>query len=535
MREEDWKQKRVYTSEQMETARQALEAIRYGLDVRTALRRFPLPDGFLAKHTLVAMYRQLVEIGEWDEDPELLARIRMKPVRTLSGVTTITVLTKPSPCPGKCIFCPTEADMPQSYLADEPGAKRGVENAFDPYRQVSSRLQALHDVGHPTDKIELLILGGSWSAYPRGYQEWFVRRCFDALNGVNSEDNDPLLDLVQAHGLNVNGEHRNVGLVVETRPDLITAEELKWYRRLGVTKVQMGIQSLDDHILEINRRGHTVEQALQASILLRAGGFKTVMHWMPNLLGATLQSDKEDFARLWEPDGFNPDELKIYPCQLLRNSELFDYWQRGEYHPYSEEDLISLIANLKTSIPPYCRVNRIIRDIPSQHVVAGNRNTSLRQNVVQAMQEQGTQCQCIRCREIKNKIVDYNDLQFHDLTYRAANAEEHFLSNDTPDDGLAGYCRLSLPDRNNILGIPELETAAIIREVHVYGQSLEVGTEKKGAAQHIGIGSRLITHAEKISKVRGFARLAVIAAVGTRGYYAARGFEPGELYMVKNI
>lgn len=535
MREEDWKQKRVYTSEQMETARQALEAIRYGLDVRTALRRYPLPDGFLAKHTLVAMYRQLVEMGEWDEDPELLARIRMKPVRTLSGVTTITVLTKPSPCPGKCIFCPTEADMPQSYLADEPGAKRGVENAFDPYRQVSSRLQALHDVGHPTDKIELLILGGSWSAYPRDYQEWFVRRCFDALNGVNSDDNDPLADLAQAHGLNVNGEHRNVGLVVETRPDLITPEELKWYRRLGVTKVQMGIQSLDDHILEINKRGHTVDQALQASILLRAGGFKTVMHWMPNLLGATLQSDREDFVRLWEPDGFNPDELKIYPCQLLRNSELFNYWQRGEYQPYSEEDLISLIAELKTIIPPYCRVNRIIRDIPSQHVVAGNRNTSLRQNVVLAMQNQGTQCQCIRCREIKNKVVDYNNLQLHDLTYKAAKAEEHFLSFDTPDGGLAGYCRLSFPDQDNLLGIPDLETAAIIREVHVYGQSLEVGTEKKGAAQHIGIGSRLIIHAEKISSDRGFTRLVVIAAVGTRGYYAARGFEPGELYMVKNI
>jgi len=535
MRENEWKKKRIYTAEQLVIAKSALESIINGMDVRSALRKHPLPNGFLAKHTLVSAYRKLVEDGVWDEDPTLLAKIRMKPVRTLSGVTTITVLTKPSPCPGECIFCPTELNMPQSYLSDEPGAMRGLENNFDPFRQVSSRLQSLYEVGHPTDKVELLILGGSWSAYPKEYQSWFVRRCFDALNGVNPDDLDPAADLESAHKLNVNGIHRNVGLVIETRPDLITVDELKWYRKLGVTKVQIGIQSLDDHILSLNKRGHTVSQALDALILLRAGGFKVVLHWMPNLLGATIESDKEDFARLWVDQGMDPDELKIYPCQLLRNSELFDYWEKGEFHPYSETELIKLIADLKETIPKYCRVNRVIRDIPSPHVVQGNRNTSLRQDVVVEMQKRGTKCQCIRCREIRDEQVVYEELIMHDIEYHAADAEEHFISFDTKSGGLAGYCRLSLPNGDNILRIPDLDHAAIIREVHVYGQSLEFGAEKSGAAQHIGLGSSLIKQAEKISREKGYMRLAVIAAIGTQGYYSARGFSMGDLYMAKAI
>ncbi len=535
MKEADWKRKREYSEEQLTLAQEVLEAVRYGMDVKTAIRRNPLPDGFLAKHTLVAKYHQLVENGDWEEDAELLARIRMKPIRTLSGVTTITVLTKPAACPGECIFCPSEKDMPQSYLSDEPGAMRGVENGFDPYRQVTSRLKTLYDVGHPTDKIELLILGGSWSAYPRTYQEWFVRRCFEALNEVNADDNDPTATLSQAHAKNVDGSHRNVGLVIETRPDLITADELKWYRRLGVTKIQMGVQSLDDKILALNKRGHTVAQSLQASALMRAYGFKIVMHWMPNLLGATLQSDQEDFLRLWERNGLNPDELKIYPCQLLENSALYDYWQRGEYHPYTEGELITLIADLKPSIPRYCRVNRIIRDIPSQHVVAGNRNTSLRQDVQRELKQRGTHCECIRCREVRNIKIESDQLILNDLVYQTAYAEEQFLSFDTDSDGLAGYLRLSLPANDNLLGIKDLEHAAIIREVHVYGQSLEVGAEKSGAAQHVGLGTRLIEEAERIASNKGFSRLAVIAAIGTQSYYAKRGFSSGELYMVKDL
>jgi len=290
-------------------------------------------------------------------------------VRTLSGVTTVTVLTKPYPCPGRCIFCPQEARMPKSYLPDEPGAMRAVENHFDPSLQVASRLEALASVGHPTDKIELLILGGTFSAYRRDYQEWFVRCCLEVLNapGSTSAPCPGNLGLAELQRQNESAPHRNVGLVVETRPDEISPDELVWLRSLGVTKVQMGAQSLDDRILALNERGHTVEDLHRAVALLRSGGFKIVLHWMPNLLGATPDSDRLDFARLW--NGLCPDEIKIYPTQLLEHTRLHEIWSEGRYQPYTTAELIGLIADLKPSIPHYCRVNRIVRDIPSTHVV----------------------------------------------------------------------------------------------------------------------------------------------------------------------
>lgn len=533
---EAWVKKRNISPEELALARQVLEEIRSGAEPRAALRAHPLPGGagFLAKHALVAAYRDMVASGELHEDPHLLAAIRMKPVRTLSGVTTITVLTRPSPCPGECIFCPSETDMPQSYLPDEPGARRGVENHFDPWLQVSSRLQALREVGHPTDKVELLILGGSWGAYSRSYREWFVRRCFEALNEENPQDDIGDVSLAEVQERNSHGRHRNVGLVIETRPDLINRSELLEYRRLGVTKLQIGVQSLDDQILELNRRGHSADEARQAFALARAAGFKLVAHWMPNLLGATPASDRQDFLRLWEEGGLDPDELKIYPCQLLRSAPLYAYWQRGEYLPYSEETLLDLLADIKTQVPRYCRINRVIRDIPSPNVVAGNRNTSLRQDVAKEMARRGTHCQCIRCREVRAEAVEATELTLHDLVYFAGGAEEHFISFDTPDDHLAGFLRLSLPNENP-LAIPDLESAAIIREVHVYGQSLEVGADQSGAAQHRGLGRKLIAQAEAIAIARGYVNLAVISAVGTREYYAARGFVNGALYMVKDL
>jgi elongator complex protein 3 len=551
-----WQEAREYTPEQLANARTVLEEIRGGRELWQATRRYPQPTGgYLPKHVLVAAYRALVESGEWAPDPGLLARIRMKPVRTLSGVTTVTVLTKPYPCPGKCIFCPTDVRMPKSYLPDEPGARRGLQHHFDPYDQVRSRLEALEAVGHPTDKIELLILGGTWSAYRRDYQEWFVRRCFDALNNpadpyAHEEQAGfhPAETIDAAHQLNETAFHRNVGLVIETRPDEITPNELAWLRKLGVTKVQMGAQSLDDRSLELNQRGHLAADTLRATALLRAAGFKIVLHWMPNLLGATPDSDREDFARLWVPAsgglGYNPDEIKIYPCQLLANADLFGYWERGEYQPYTQEELIALIADVKPGIPSYCRVNRVIRDIPSTNVVAGNKRTSLRQDVQLELERRGQRCGCIRCREIRGQPVDPAALHLEDFTYFPASAEEHFLSSDTPAGQIAGYLRLSLPDAAaprldqpaaRFDGMPDLEGAALIREVHVYGQSLPVGAEMSGAAQHIGLGTALIQHAERIACEKGFARLAVIAAVGTRPYYLSRGFERGDLYLVKGI
>ena len=544
---ENWQRKRKYTPEHFAIAKIVLEEVRGGRKLDRSLRAHTMPDGaMLAKHVLIAAYHDLVKSGEWKEDPELLSRIRMKPVRTLSGVTTVTVLTKAYPCPGRCVFCPTEAYMPKSYLKDEPGAARAFQNKFDPFSQVHSRLTEYAAVGHPTDKIELLVLGGTWSSYKRDYQKWFIQRCFDAMNERSSasetEPESPALEgapdlsgLKQAHEVNETAAHRNVGLVIETRPDEITPAELKWLRQLGVTKVQMGAQSLDDRVLQMNLRGHTAADTLRATSLLRAAGFKIVLHWMPNLLGATLDSDRQDFARMWR-DGYAPDELKIYPTQLLETAELYKFWQRGEYTPYTTEELVSLLADLKATIPEYCRVNRIIRDIPSTHVVEGNKRTSLRQDVLIELQKRGQSCRCIRCREVRGTKVDPADLKFNDLTYHPAYAEEHFLSYVTPQDQIAGYLRLSLPDPEAPkLDIPDLENAALIREVHVYGQSLAVGSEMSGAAQHIGLGTNLLKQAEEIARQHGFSRMAVIAAIGTRRYYQSRGFSRGEFYMIKEI
>jgi elongator complex protein 3 (tRNA carboxymethyluridine synthase) len=541
-KQEAWVRSHIIQPEWLALARTVMGEVRAGRPVMDAIRRHPLREGgYLGKYVLVAAYHEMVRAGDLEPDPRMLETLRMKPIRTLSGVTTVTVLTKPYPCPGKCIFCPTDVRMPKSYLADEPGAMRGLEHDFDPYAQVRSRLLALETLGHPTDKVELLILGGTWSSYRRDYQEWFVKRCFDAMNGPvrgpGFEADAVLIEastLEEAQRLNEAAPHRNVGLVIETRPDEITPDELRWLRRLGVTKVQMGAQSLDDRILELNKRGHDVECTRRATALLRAAGFKIVLHWMPNLHGATTDSDRADFARLW--DGFCPDEIKIYPNQLLANAELYEYWQRGEFRPYTTQELIDLIADVKPTIPRYCRVNRVIRDIPSTNVVEGNRRTSLRQDIHDELKRRGTACQCVRCREVRGKPVSASSLRLEDLVYAAGAAEEHFISYVTLDDKLAGFIRLSLPSSGApITGLADLDGAALIREVHVYGQSLPVGAEKEGAAQHAGLGTQLLKEAERVAKAKGFVCMAVISAIGTRQYYLDRGFERGEHYLVKAL
>jgi elongator complex protein 3 len=520
----------LYNEEELRLAGMVLEDIEAGLDVFQAIRGHPLPDGagFLSKHTLITAYRKGVQDGFREEDRDLLQKIRLKPMRTLSGVTTVTVLTKPFPCPGKCIFCPDYEEMPVSYLPDEPGAMRALFHKYDPFAQVDARIEALHEIGHPTDKIELLILGGSWTVYDREYQTWFIKRCFAAMNGIESET------LVEAQRINENARHKNVGLVLETRPDLITPRELSRMRELGVTKVQLGIQSLDDEILAQNSRGHTVERARKGVALLRSAGFKIVLHWMPNLLGATPDSDREDFSRLWRD--FCPDEIKIYPTQLLKDTALYDVWRKGKYTPYTTDQLIKLIADIKPTIPRYCRVNRVIRDIPSHNVVDGNKRTSLRQDIQQELNRRGQSCSCIRCREVGAEDIDGGTLKLNDLVYTSNGCEEHFLSFDTPDDLLAGFARLSLPGLEALdPEIADLKGAALIREVHIYGQSLKLGQDAEGAAQHSGLGTALLGEAEKIAAEKGFRRIAVISAVGTRGYYLERGYRRGNLYLVKDL
>ncbi len=502
-------------------------------DMARLLRKHTRARGQFAKDQIIAAYRQFCDEGRLTFDDETLRRLQMKPVRTLSGVATVTVLTKPFPCPGQCIFCPTDVRMPKSYLADEPGAIRAEYHHFDPYETTASRLRALDNIGHPTDKIELLILGGTWSYYPPDYQEWFIRRCFDAMNGVESDS------LEEAQRINETAAHRNVGLVIETRPDYIDADEVRRLRRYGVTKVQLGAQSLDDHILDINKRGHTVEQTRGAVQLLRAAGFKLHLHWMPNLLGATPASDLLDYEKLWSDPGLRPDELKIYPCSLVREAELVKWWERGEYQPYTDDELIALIAECKVHTPRYVRLNRIIRDIPAGHVVAGSTASNLREVVKRRLKEEGRRCECIRCREVKGGKVKRDELLLKTIEYATTGGQEHFLSFETNDDRLAGFLRLSLPtpEAAALTGMDELgPQTAIIREVHVYGPVVRLGDEaERGEAQHAGLGTQLIHEAEHRAREAGYSRLAVISAIGTRAYYRKQGFVLGELYMHKSL
>lgn len=494
------------------------------------LRRHTRATGQFAKDQVVAAYRRFCEQGVLVFDRDTLRRLQMKPVRTLSGVATVTVLTKPFPCPGECIFCPTDARMPKSYLADEPGAIRAEFHQFDPYETTLSRLRALENIGHATDKVELLILGGTWSYYPADYQEWFIRRCLDAINGVDAGS------LEEAQAINETAARRNVGLVIETRPDYVDAAEVQRLRRYGVTKVQLGAQSLDDRILDLNRRGHSVAQTRAAVRLLRAAGFKLHLHWMPNLLGATPESDRSDYLRLWDDPGLRPDELKIYPCALVHEAELVNWWGRGEYVPYTDEELVALLADCKRRTPRYVRLSRIIRDIPAGHVVAGSTLSNLREVVQRHLRARGEACACIRCREVRGEKVG-EPLSLEAEVYATSGGEEHFLSFNTEGGKLAGFLRLSLPSAEAaaLTGMNELEGAAIIREVHVYGPVVRLGESAQGEAQHLGLGTRLIAEAEARARAAGYARVAVIAAIGTREYYRRAGYAVDGRYMTKAV
>lgn len=493
------------------------------------MRSHTLPNGdMLSKHRIIQGYRQLCRQQGRSPDPALIRRLRVKPTRTISGVAPVAVLTEPHPCPGECIFCPEPAGMPKSYLPDEPGAMRAAAHDFDPYDQTASRIAALQSIGHSVEKVELLILGGSWSAYPERYQEWFVRRCLDAMNGTQADS------LEEAQALNETAEHRNVGLVVETRPDLVTPQEVRRLRWLGTTKVQVGVQSLDDKILALNKRGHTVADTRRAMRLLRLAGFKIVVHWMPNLQGATPESDLEDFRRLWRDPALRPDELKIYPTALLEGTELYKRWQRGEFEPYNEETMVELLSHCKVAIPPYCRLNRLMRDIPAPNIMAGVKKSNLRQIVQQQMARKGQTCRCIRCREVRGDPIETSTLRLETVSYETDATQEHFLQYVTPEGDLAGFLRLSLPHAEP--PIDELRgpggRCAMIREIHVYGPALGLGAEDETVPQHAGLGTELIEEAKRMADQAGYERIAVIAAIGTRPYYRERGFARHELYMI---
>ncbi|MDE0886973.1 MAG: tRNA uridine(34) 5-carboxymethylaminomethyl modification radical SAM/GNAT enzyme Elp3 [Myxococcota bacterium] len=544
------------------------------------LRRHPRDGrGFYSRAQLIAGARHLGEKGLVALDVErFVSRIRMRPVRTQSGVTPLTVLTKPFPCPGGCVFCPNDVRMPKSYLADEPGAQRAALNDFDPYLQTWNRLATYKAIGHPVAKIEMIILGGTWSSHPEPYQVWFVKRCFDAINDfgngrdgrgeimrgnkgfgelgirrgekyndvirshlksgvgdefVQGDERAEWIDLEKAHHENESAPCRSVGLVVETRPDHLSVDEVRRIRRLGCTKVQIGYQSLSDAVLSANKRGHTVAETRAAMALLRSAGFKIHAHWMPNLLAATPESDIEDFGRLFGDPDFRPDELKIYPCSLIETAELMQFYERNEWRPYEHGELLDVISSALAEVPRYCRVTRVIRDISSDDIVEGNKLTNFRQIAEQELIRRGGACRDIRAREIRSDRLDLESLELKSSDYETGIGTETFFEFVTPEDRIAGFARLSLPSRE--ADLDELRGSALLREVHVYGATTEFGVRSSERTQHRGLGQTLVDAAADRAREAGFPRLSVISAVGTRGWYRRFGFTDGDLYQHREL
>jgi elongator complex protein 3 len=510
------------------------------------LKRYPKGGKGLYRHDeLVSAYKELTSTNKLKESKTIEERIRMKPVRTQSGVAIVTVLMKPYPCPGECIFCPNESNMPKSYISSEPGAQRALTHNFDPYDQTKYRIKALRNIGHDTDKIELIVLGGTCSTYPENYQIWFIKRCFDAMNSFSrgyqpkdiSEDSITWDDLQEVQEFNETARFRNVGLVLETRPDFITQDEIKRMRRLGATKIQIGVQSLNNKVLELNKRGHNVEQTKEAFKILRLAGFKIHAHLMPNLYGSNIKQDIKDFKNLWSKD-YSPDELKIYPTSIIPNTRLNDLYKEGKYNPYSTPELMEYFTKTLPQTPRFVRLTRIIRDIPSDEIVAGNKATNFRQIAEKRIKEKGLKIEDIRSREIRDEEISWDDIREEIIKYRTSVSTEYFISYVTKeDDKLCGFLRLSIPkkDLSKNHFIEELRDCAIIREVHVYGTLVSIGDDSEGEAQHLGLGKKLIEKSEKVTKREGYDKLSVISAIGTREYYEKRGFNRGDLYMQKSI
>ena len=585
-----------------------LDAIELGQILNRHNKRAATRERAYSKKRVLPYYLRLKEEdpAAWealDIDDELerrlFATLRMKPRRTASGVATITVITKPAVCSGNCLYCPNDVRMPKSYLHREPACQRAERNYFDPYLQVASRLRALEQMGHVCDKVELIILGGSWSDYPTGYQVWFVNELFRALNeapvetdalkerkaryreaGIDGRDevlakqtrdvqaavNDGVLDfnsavrqfygsgsawedaalwqtasmteLAKHQRVNEKAAHRVVGLVVETRPETLDAPTLEHLRALGCTKVQIGVQSLRPEVLELNGR-HTGESDLRRAFeLLRIFGFKIHTHFMVNLYGSDIAGDEADYARFVSEAAFQPDEVKLYPCVLVEGTGLVRRYETGEWRPYAEEELVELLARDVLVTPPFTRVSRMIRDISAVDIMAGSKKTNLRQLVEASDTLKAGDVREIRFREIAGEEIDVSSLVLDTVAYETTNTSERFLQWITPEGKIAGFLRLSLPHEDYLLAHAiELPDELGCAMIREVHVYGQVANlhRSDGSAQHLGLGRRLVERACELAREAGFGRINVISSVGTRDYYRKLGFVDGALYQTREL
>lgn len=441
-----------------------------------------------------------------------------KPVRTISGVTPLTVVLKPRKCDhGTCIYCPGGDFVPQSYTDKSPAIMRAMSLDFDPYEQVLNRLNVLSKMGHPTDKIELIILGGTFLQYEEKYQYDFIQRCFDALNGKNSENLD------EAKKINETAEHRCVAMCIENRPDNCSEEEIKRMLDFGCTRVEIGVQAPDDKIYEKINRGHSVQDVIDATKRLKNAGFKVGYHFMPGLPGSNMKKDLKMFESLFSNENFRPDQLKIYPCQIVENSPLAKIYNKINYQPYTDEQIKELLPKLMQKIPEYCRVMRVMREIPKEKMIGNIIKLDLRKDVEEKLKQSGVKISEIRMREIGfNSSEGSINLNLVVLKYHASGGVEYFLQFVDENNILYSLLRLRIANGN-----------AIIRELHVYGKAVELGHKNSLAAQHEGLGRKLMQKAEEITKEHDIDKLAVISGIGVRKYYEKMGYFLEKPYMVK--
>lgn len=513
-----------------------------------------------SNRALLQAYQTLLKKKRIARDVGMEQALRKSQVRSLSGIAVVTSLVKPYMCPGKCIYCPTEVRMPKSYIASEPAAARALRLNFSPYEQMRRRIEMLEVNGHPTDKIEYIVKGGTWNAYPLKYQYWFILESFRAANeagrksgnreitklGENAKLDQLQEALEKEQRKNEKAKHRIIGITLETRPDAIAPKTICHMRRQGCTRVELGLQAPDDRILALINRGHTVQQFKDAIYLLRCAGFKVDLHFMPDLPGTTPEHDIEMYKQLFSDRSLRPDMVKIYPNTVIPSAELYQWYLDGRYKPYGEENLFRALLEMKLATPRYCRISRLIRDIPETEIAAGNKVTNLREHLAAELHRRGQRCVCLRCREIGRqgnkevgKLENNGVPKLFIETYETIGGTEYFLTFEDPQRiAVYAFLRLRIPDRTptpRLLStlLPELRDCAFIRELHVYGQLVGIGKTDKDASQHKGLGKQLVMAAERIAREHRYTRMTIIAGVGVRDYYRKLGYRRKKTYMVK--
>lgn len=495
------------------------------------------------KHHLnkVPANSEIIQHLKPEESIKLLPILRRKVVRTISGVTVVAVMTKPLPCPQEmpCAYCPggPTSGSPQSYTGYEPAALRGAQNNYNPYNQVRTRIEQLKSIGHKVDKVELIVMGGTFPSTPLEYQEEFVKQCLDAITQTKS------CSLEEAKLFAETSKIRNVGITVETRPDWAKQKQVDTMLSMGVTRVEMGVQNIYDNLYQTVNRGHSVQDVVEATQIMKDAGLKLVYHLMPGLPGSSFERDLEGFREVFVNPNFKPDMIKLYPCLVVKGTKVYDWWKNGDYKPYSNDEAAQLIAEVKKFVPPWVRIMRVQRDIPARLIEAGVKLSNLRQIAIEKLEEQGSTCRCIRCREVghrwlKDKVKpDPENIEIQTIKEAASGGTELFISAEDPvNDVLLGYVRLRIPSEKAVR--PEIagQNAGLVRELRVYGPLVPVGKHFVGAWQHKGYGSILLSEAEK-QAVEDFDRkkVVVISALGTKPYYKQLGYSYDGPYVSKRV